>query len=252
MNKINIKGLTICAILLAFAVVINVYTSFIIPVAGVNILEIKFGNPFIRFAALLFGGPYGGIVGALEDLIRHFIKPLGAYLWPLTLVELLKGFLIGVLWFKIKNLNVKIFKSIYIVITAIFIVVGALTLVLNTMPQNFYIEFLLKFAQSNYIRTFSITVLCAGVVGLAAIIPTYFMKEEANRFLKIVVATGIPCLLFSTVNSILFKYIYFPTANVFMLYWTIRISKEIIQVLLNAYILVIFFNIYEKINGKVK
>jgi ECF transporter S component (folate family) len=93
--KPRVLRLTIIAMLVAVAVILERIASVRIAFAGVEGIRIGLGNFPIVFSAVIFG-PWGGAtVGALEDLIGYFINPAGAYMPHFTLTSALMGFIPG-------------------------------------------------------------------------------------------------------------------------------------------------------------
>ena len=250
MSSNEIKKLTISAIMLAYAVVINIFTV-VVTIAGVNALEIRFGSVFIRFVAVMFGGIYGGIVGGLSDVISFLVKPLGPYMWEITVVEILRSFFVGLIWFKIKKINLTVFNIGYIMFFGLCTIIGAAAIILNNSGAAFMenIE-----AYLGSIKTISICLLSVGIVGLAAVVPAFMIGKKRNdsdeyfgRLLKIIAVTIIPCLAATTANTFVLRNYYVNLAErPFVALWIGRITKEIILILLNAYILAEFLKLYEK------
>ena len=90
-EKISVKILTQVAILLAMEVILSRFFSIATPVT-------KFSFAFVPLAicGALFGPVYGGIMGALADLLGAILFPIGPYFPGYTLNNALHGVALGV------------------------------------------------------------------------------------------------------------------------------------------------------------
>jgi hypothetical protein len=227
--------------LLAFAVVINMF-SITVPIAGAPVFRIRFGGPFLKFIALLFGGIYGGIAGALSDLISFILKPEGGYLWPLTIVEFLKGLAIGLIWFKLKDSEVKNFRLAYgLVMTAVTVLGICNFTMLKVFPSSAYALFLGNIGKTVYFS--SIGLIFAGILGLLPL-PFIGRFRQGDLFLKIFATIVAPCLIGTIINTVILKYFMLLPDRAFGFLLIPRLAEEVIQILFNSYIVVILFNSY--------
>lgn len=89
-DKISVKVLTQVAVLLAMEVVLSRFFSIATPVT-------KFSFAFVPLAVCgaLFGPVYGGIMGALADLLGATLFPIGPYFPGYTLNNALHGVALG-------------------------------------------------------------------------------------------------------------------------------------------------------------
>ncbi|GHU52164.1 hypothetical protein AGMMS49975_07420 [Clostridia bacterium] len=97
------RKIAITALFVAMAAVVKLVSSQTLDIVGAPILRIGFPSGFTRFTAILLGPLYGGIAGGLEDVVGYLLKPTGAYLLPLTIVEVVKNALVGFSWFRLRD-----------------------------------------------------------------------------------------------------------------------------------------------------
>ena len=95
--KINsVQSLCILALLIAISALLAVYATF--RVGSAIKIQFKFISVFIT--AALFGPVWGGMVGALADIISFMISPVGgAFIPQITMVEFLYGFTYGLFFY---------------------------------------------------------------------------------------------------------------------------------------------------------
>lgn len=98
-------SITYCAILIAIAVVIKLFMNNLIffPVSylgAAKIVAISLTPAIIMFTGILLGPAYGGIVGAVTDLICYVISPQGSYFPGYTLSMALYGIIPAFLLYK--------------------------------------------------------------------------------------------------------------------------------------------------------
>lgn len=140
-NSIILRQIVISSLFLAIAVVLNLLTSFYIPLFGVNGAKISFAGVFTFFPAMLFGPLYGAAVGGLTDLIGYILKPAGAYIPLITLTAILGGFLNGLLWNAFRKIDTKRLRIIAISFFSLLFVFGVImhiSLYYDGIIQSFY------------------------------------------------------------------------------------------------------------------
>ena len=93
-NKLDIKTITLMAMLTAISIILTRFLS-------IDILNkttrIGFGSTPIIFSGVFLGPVAGGIVGALSDLLGMFIAPSGPYHPGLTVSSALTGIIPGLI-----------------------------------------------------------------------------------------------------------------------------------------------------------
>lgn len=95
MKKINAKKLTIAGFLIA----LNIVLSRIVTIPGI----VNFGGFPIIFAGIALGPVFGGIVGAVGDVVSFIIRPTGAFLPHFVLTSALTGIIPGLVVNLLKN-----------------------------------------------------------------------------------------------------------------------------------------------------
>lgn len=85
------------AMLIALTVVLSFLSGFL---RVGNITKISLSFVPVYFAAAIYGGLTGGLVGALADIASYIINPTGPFLWPLSVIEFFYGFIFGILFYK--------------------------------------------------------------------------------------------------------------------------------------------------------
>lgn len=95
MKKINAKTLTIAGFLIA----LNIVLSRIVAIPGL----VNFGGFPIIFAGVALGPVFGGIVGAVGDVVSFIIRPTGAFLPHFVLTSALTGIIPGLVANLLKN-----------------------------------------------------------------------------------------------------------------------------------------------------
>ena len=106
MKNKNLAKLTQSAILAALCFVTFTYLQIKIPVPGGDATSIHFGNVFLVLAALLIGGVYGGLAGAIGMTIADIMDPVYILVAPKTFVlKLCIGLIVGLFAHKIGRIS---------------------------------------------------------------------------------------------------------------------------------------------------
>lgn len=102
----NINKLTQTGILAALCFVTFTFLQIKIPVPGGDMTSIHFGNVFLVLAALLLGGFYGGLAGAIGMTIADIIDPVYILVAPKTFVlKFCIGLIVGYLAHRVARIN---------------------------------------------------------------------------------------------------------------------------------------------------
>lgn len=106
MNK-GILKLTQASILAALCFIAFTYFQIKIPVpGGGDFTSIHFGNIFLVLAALLLGGWYGGLAGAVGMTLADIFDPVYIVVAPKTFVlKLIIGLIVGLIAHRLKKIN---------------------------------------------------------------------------------------------------------------------------------------------------
>lgn len=96
LEKLSVKKMCLLAMLTAVTVVLAIYCT--LRVGNAIKIPLKFISVFIT--AALYGPVWGGVVGALGDILNSFLVPVGPPLPQITAVEFLYGFIFGLFFYK--------------------------------------------------------------------------------------------------------------------------------------------------------
>lgn len=107
MQKLSAKKIAYYGLLIALNIVLSRVGSIRIGGGGVEIARIGFGGYPIIFAGIVFGPVAGGIVGAVGDVIGHFMSPMGPYMPHFTLSAALTGVIPGLVLIRCKDKECK-------------------------------------------------------------------------------------------------------------------------------------------------
>ncbi len=88
----NSRELSLMGILLALTAIMSVFLTFRIG----EVIKIPTKFLPIAMAAMFFGPLWGGIIGALADLLAYAISPVAVFMPQITFVEFLYGFSYGI------------------------------------------------------------------------------------------------------------------------------------------------------------
>lgn len=146
MNKqTRLKKLSQTALLAALCFVSFTYLQIKIPVPGVGATSLHIGNTFCVLAALLLGGWYGGIAGAIGMTIADLLDPVYIMVAPKTFIlKLCIGLITGLIAHKIAKISENNDKK-YILKWSIIASVGGLAfnVVADPIVGFFYKQFIL-------------------------------------------------------------------------------------------------------------
>lgn len=109
------KALVYLGFLTTLSIVLTRLASIRIPLGGVEVIRIGFGQLPVIMAGIYFGPGSGALVGGLSDFLGFFLNPMGPYLPHFTLTAILHGLLPGLLFHRSSQpLRKRIFWSIAI------------------------------------------------------------------------------------------------------------------------------------------
>ncbi|MGQ9622327.1 MAG: folate family ECF transporter S component [Candidatus Caldatribacteriaceae bacterium] len=91
------QKIALAGMLIAMSVVLTRFASIRLTVGSVEGVRIGFGTFPIILGGLIFGPLWGGIVGALADVIGFSLSPVGPYFPHFTLTSALYGVIPGIL-----------------------------------------------------------------------------------------------------------------------------------------------------------
>lgn len=105
---INTRSLVGASLLTAISIVLTRAFSLILPLAGLPALRIGFGEIPIIISGIIYGPLWGGLTGAIADLIGVMINPQGAFFPGFTLSSILWGVIPGILYSLVKKNKIRI------------------------------------------------------------------------------------------------------------------------------------------------
>ncbi|MCR5774673.1 MAG: folate family ECF transporter S component [Lachnospiraceae bacterium] len=100
-RSLNVRTLTVCAMLLAVAVILGFFK---IPIS--NVAEIRLQFLPVACGGMLFGPVAGAILGGLTDILGFIVKPTGPYFPGFTVSGIVQGVIYGFILYK-KSVSVK-------------------------------------------------------------------------------------------------------------------------------------------------
>ncbi len=87
------KKISFISLLIAMSIVLTRLASIRIAIGGVEGIRIGFGKLPIILGGIMLGPIYGGVVGAISDMIGYIIQPIGPYMPHFTVISALAGIL---------------------------------------------------------------------------------------------------------------------------------------------------------------
>lgn len=105
MQRTRTRKLIFGALLTALAVVLKSFLGIPVTMFGGFIKDINFSAGIVMYAGIALGPVYGGIVGALTDILCSIIRPMGAYMPLFTLTSALMGILPALFFLKKQRYN---------------------------------------------------------------------------------------------------------------------------------------------------
>ena len=146
MNKqTKLKKLSQTALLAALCFVSFTYLQIKIPVPGGDATSLHIGNAFCVLAALLLGGVYGGLAGAIGMTIADLLDPVYILVAPKTFIlKLCIGLITGLIAHKIAKISKNDDKK-YIFKWSIIASIGGLgfNVIADPIVGFFYKQFIL-------------------------------------------------------------------------------------------------------------
>lgn len=248
----DLRKLVYTSIIIAIATVLNVLTSYL-ALGGAAALKISVSAIFIKIPAVLFGPLYGGITGALADILGYLIKPNGGYIFPMTLTAALGCVLTGFIFKYTKKLNSTVIKKILISLSAFFIGFSFINNISVTFfSESNYAGFILS---SEKIKLLFIIWFELIGIGLAFILFIDFVlgrllkKLYDENFIKLLVTFMFPNILVTTLNTFILK-IFIPGLSK-VGFWTLyapRLIEEVVAIVVQSIVISYIIRLYYKIS----
>jgi len=249
------------AIMLSLAIIIHLYASYTFYLGGAPMLRISFAGIFNNTTAILFGPFFGGVQRLLHDMAGHFLRPQGAFLWPITLVAFMRGAATGWMWLRVRNVRPGVYSRAYTAVFAALLVFGIVNLFVQLLwPESAYVVAMTP-RENNIIVHFiaSWGLIITGIVGLVPQFVVYKLTRKNNdnffygRFIKFFAAVMIPGLLFNSLNTVVLFFTVVGPVTIgrgFLYFWVPRFFEELLTGTVIVYVMVILLTAYEKALGR--
>lgn len=246
--KNKLYAVVLTALLTALATVVFLF-NFTIPIAGVQAVRVSFSEPFIRLAAVLFGPVFGGIASGLLDVLGMIVKPIGAWIPPITLTAVLNGVLAGFVWKLVKKASEKKLTIAYLSVTAFCILMGAGVWIASRFPNTPMGELTELFGAK--VSLLVICFLFAAGLGLVLLFIAWLIGKKTSMpmdlYLRCAVTVAIPGIIISIANSYLLKmYISTLASKGILIIMLPRLAETVATIPIQAYILAVLMIVYQK------
>lgn len=173
-TKFNTHKICTVAMLVAIAFILGALT---IRPDDMNKISFKFIPVFLCSA--LYGPFFGGLCGALADILSYLLNPgSGPLFLPITFIEFLYGFSFGVFFYKSACLNKKnILKlSLCVILNTSILSLGIMSFILMNLYGQPYIYILIR--RILFSGVFTIIIQFIGISSLLRYMP--FFKKFAK------------------------------------------------------------------------
>jgi len=165
-KRLNTKEVSTISMLIALTVVLS-YISGFLRIGNISKFSISFISVFIAAAA--FGPLIGGFVGGAADIISYVFNPTGVYLWQLSAIEFIYGFIFGILFYnmtlkgaKDKFLWVKILLCVLIQLAINLFVKTLVLMSVGYLPLSFFLSVSMRAPACFIMAVFQIILIGAG------------------------------------------------------------------------------------------
>ncbi len=133
LKKITTKETCLIAMFVALTVILG-YVSGFLRVGNISKISVSFISVYL--AAVSFGPWVGGFVAAMADFISFLANPTGMYLWQLTIIEFVFGFLFGVVFYRKKEFSTPYIKLNFKILIYSFVQLAINITVKTLVLQN--------------------------------------------------------------------------------------------------------------------
>ncbi len=255
MNRKNeLRKFIHTSLIIAIVVVLSNF-NYYVPMGGESGLKLGFTTFFTKLPSLMFGPLYGGLAGGVCDFLGFIVKPMGPYMFPLTLTAILGGVLIGFFWKLFKKINSGTVKDIFKIAALLSILFGAVNHILIHFYEGLtYSQFLLSLDKRTVY--FTIWFEAAGFMFFAVLLIDHIshliLKERYNEdFIKLLLTLIIPNIIITTINTFILMFYYPSLAKLgFLIVFIPRLTEEIIMTVLQSFVISYLIKIYTRILGK--
>lgn len=250
-----IQKVVFTGVIIAMALAVKTFSQMIY-IGGVPAMRVGISGIFSKIPALLFGPLFGGITGAIVDIVGYLMSPIGAYLPWYTLTAIMSGVLTALIWKYLKKFNEERFQKIFIIIFALIGIIGLINhITILSFQDSFWGRVINSIGKNKYNVIYGFEIL--SLVGILlflidAVIRKKFKVEFIHKYsLKLLIAIGIASIIETTINT----YIIIATwtggsAPAFIVFWIPRLIEQIAQTMIQAYTIPFILYAYEKFSLK--
>jgi len=281
-QSLHLRRLIASAIFLAISLVLRATASGYIPLFGIQGQRIGIHGAFSILPAILFGPWYGAVVSGLSDVLGHFTNPTptgGPWLWQITLVATLGGFVRGWAWRLLKNRSTQGTRGVIIGLTLIFLAFGSFGFVqlrqegitryfydniedpstVDTTDMNFIGRLLITRTQNTQrppvqlayrINETVYAPIAAGVLGLLLLVVDLVLskkleKDNHFRIMPLAITIILVSLGINTANSVILWSFAAPAwgAFPFMYIWLPRALISLLNSIVNVFVVALLLGV---------
>jgi len=128
-HQLHLRRMVATSVFLAIALILRTYFSGYITLFGAQGARVGIHGVFTIMPGILFGPFYGAVASGLGDLLGHFIRPSGPWLWQMTLIMTFGGFVRGWVWRLLRGRSRGATRAVVVAMTLLFLGFGSLTMV---------------------------------------------------------------------------------------------------------------------------
>ena len=140
-HQLHLRRMITTSVFIAIALILRTTATGYITLFGAQGARVGIHGAFVMLPAILFGPWYGAAAYGLVDLLGHIIRPMGAWLWWMTLVMTVGGYVLGWVWRLIRGRSPRSTRAVVVIMTLAFLAFGALSMMqlrLDGVTRNFY------------------------------------------------------------------------------------------------------------------
>lgn len=185
-NQIRFKKIIQTALLAALCFVSFTYLQIKIPVPGGDATSLHIGNTFCVLAALLLGGWYGGLAGAIGMTIADLLDPVYIVVAPKTFIlKLFMGLITGLIAHKVAKIS-ESNDSKYIFKWSLISAIGGLAfnVIADPIVGFFYKQYILGQPQDAAMILAKLSALATFVNAVVSVILVVILYNALRPILK--------------------------------------------------------------------
>ena len=127
-SGIHLRRLVATGVFLAISLVLRMTASGYVTLFGTNGARVGIHGVFTIMPAILFGPWYGAVASGLGDLLGHFMRPMGAWLWQMTIIMAVGGFIRGWAWRLLRGRSPFSTRGVVVALTIAFLAFGSFSM----------------------------------------------------------------------------------------------------------------------------